>query len=156
MSKNEKAKKKEEATVEEKMSLETKASGPGELPEQGAMFIGEKGRLLLPHFMELPKLIVDNKYEELDAATIDQFELGPPVRDYAIEGRKHYHQFVDSCLGKVDCSTPFSYASKLTETILLGVIAGRFPNRTLHWDRQKAVFSQQAANQFLAADYRMF
>ena len=32
------------------------------LPLQGAMFMGEKGKLLLPHFMELPKLIVDNKY----------------------------------------------------------------------------------------------
>ena len=29
------------------------------LPLQGAMFMGEKGRLLLPHFMESPRLIVD-------------------------------------------------------------------------------------------------
>src|SRR5690606_29121773 len=35
------------------------------LPGQGAMFVGEKGRLLLPHFMELPRLIVDGKYQEL-------------------------------------------------------------------------------------------
>lgn len=43
------------ATVKEKMSLDTKTTAAGTLPEQGAMFIGEKGRLLLPHFMELPK-----------------------------------------------------------------------------------------------------
>ena len=36
------------------------------LPQQGAMFIGEKGRLLLPHFMETPKIIIDNKYEFVD------------------------------------------------------------------------------------------
>ncbi len=36
------------------------------LPLQGAMFIGEKGRLLLPHFMELPRLIVDGEYQEID------------------------------------------------------------------------------------------
>ena len=28
------------------------------LPDQGAMFVGEKGNLLLPHFMQLPKHIV--------------------------------------------------------------------------------------------------
>ncbi|MDZ7605942.1 MAG: hypothetical protein U5K79_10240 [Cyclobacteriaceae bacterium] len=102
------------------------------LPDQGAMFIGEKGRLLLPHFMQLPRLIVDGQYQELDAAQIEQFNLGTPVRDYAADGPKHYHQFVDSCMGEDTTTAPFSYASRLTETILLGVIAGRFPNQTLH------------------------
>ena len=27
------------------------------------MFVGEKGRLLLPHFMEIPKIIIDDNYE---------------------------------------------------------------------------------------------
>ena len=37
------------------------------LPLQGAMFIGENGKkLLLPHFMELPKFINNGKYEEFD------------------------------------------------------------------------------------------
>ncbi len=126
------------------------------LPEQGAMFIGEKGRLLLPHFMELPKLIVDGKYQELDAAQIEKYKLGTPIRDYASEGPKHYHQFVDSCLGKDTTTAPFSYASRLTETILLGVIAGRFPNQTLHWDAEKAQFAETEANQYLEGEYRKF
>ncbi len=123
------------------------------LPDQGAMFMGEKGKLLLPHFMELPRLIVDGKYESFD---VDQFELGPPVRDYGPEGQKHYHQFVDTCLGKGTCSAPFSYAARLTETILLGVIAGRFPDQVLNWDRKKAIFSEKAANEFLDSEYRAF
>jgi predicted dehydrogenase len=41
-----------------------------ELPNQGAMFIGEKGRLLLPHFMELPRLIVDGQYQSFDVVEI--------------------------------------------------------------------------------------
>ncbi len=124
-----------------------------ELPSQGAMFIGKKGRLLLPHFQQLPKLIVDGKYKEMD---IESFNLGAPVRDYDSEGKKHYHQFVNACLGKDECSAPFSYASRLTETILLGVIAGRFPNKTLHWDNKKAKFSEEEANQFLDSNYRKF
>lgn len=128
-----------------------------ELPSQGAMFIGEKGRLLLPHFMELPRLIVKGEYKELDLSIIkDQSAIGEPVRNYASEGKKHYHQFVDACLGKDECSAPFSYASRLTETILLGVIAGRFPNKTLHWDSAAARFSEEEANQFLDAPYRDF
>lgn len=124
-----------------------------ELPGQGAMFIGEKGRLLLPHFQQLPRLIVDGEYKEMD---IESYNLGAPVRDYESEGKKHYHQFVDACLGKDECSAPFSYASRLTETILLGVIAGRFPNKTLHWDNKKAKFSEDEANEFLDSKYRKF
>ncbi|MCB0570600.1 MAG: Gfo/Idh/MocA family oxidoreductase [Phaeodactylibacter sp.] len=129
------------------------------LPGQGAMFIGEKGRLLLPHFMELPRLIVKGKYQSMDAeiARIEKSEkLGAPIRNYDTEGKKHYHQFVDACLGKDTCTAPFSYAARLTEAILLGVIAGRFPNKTLHWDNENARFAEAAANEFLDSEYRKF
>jgi len=123
------------------------------LHNQGAMFVGEKGRLYLPHFQMLPRLIVDGEYVELDVA---KYNLGEPVRDYESEGKKHYHQFVDACLGKAETSAPFSYAAKLTETILLGVIAGRFPNQTLHWNAESAKFDEEEANQYLEGVYREF
>jgi len=126
------------------------------LPDQGAMFIGEKGRLLLPHFMQLPRHIVNGKYKNLDAAQIEQFNLGKPIRNYGSEGPKHYHQFIDACLGKDETTAPFSYASRLTETILLGTIAGRFPNQTLHWDSSTAQFAEAEANQYLESAYREF
>jgi predicted dehydrogenase len=123
------------------------------LHDQGAMFIGKKGRLYLPHFQLMPKLIVDGQYKDMD---VEPFGLGEPIRDYASESPKHYHQFVDACLGKGKCSAPFSYGSRLTETILLGVIAGRFPNQTLHWDSKKARFKEEEANTFLEGTYREF
>jgi len=127
------------------------------LPEQGAMFIGEKGNLLLPHFMQLPKHIIDGKYVDLDMSLVKESDqVGAPTESYDKEGRKHYHQFVDACLGKDSTSAPFSYAARLTETILLGVIAGRFPNKTLHWDNKKAKFSEKEANKFLDSPYREF
>ena len=127
------------------------------LPLQGAMFIGEKGRLLLPHFMELPRLIVDGAYKEIDITKYDpNNSLGNNKNDYERDAPKHYHQFVDACLGKDKVSAPFSYSSRLTETILLGVIAGRFPKQTLHWDNQKARFEEEEANAFLSGDYREF
>jgi hypothetical protein len=124
-----------------------------ELPGQGAMFVGEKGHFLLPHFMQLPRLIIDGKYKEYD---VDKYGLGEPVRDYAGESPKHYHQFVDACMGKDQTTAPFSYASRLTETILLGTIAGRFPGETLHWDNGKAQFKEEKANKYLDSKYREF
>jgi predicted dehydrogenase len=128
------------------------------LPLQGAMFIGEKGRLLLPHFMELPKLIVDGKYVDLDLTELESSGkiTNQPVRDYGGESYLHYHQFVDACLGKDKCSAPFSYSARLTETILLGVIAGRFPGKTLHWDNKLAKFKEEEANKYLDSPYREF
>ena len=127
------------------------------LPLQGAMFVGEKGRLLLPHFMELPRHIVDGAYQEIDISKYDPNNaLGNTKNDYERDAPKHYHQFVDACLGQDQVSAPFSYSARLTETILLGVIAGRFPNKTLHWDNEKAEFKEKEANQFLSGTYREF
>lgn len=129
------------------------------LPDQGAMFVGEKGSLLLPHFMAIPKLIVDGAFKDISseiAAIAESANLGTPIRDYAEESKLHYHQFVDACLGKGECTAPFSYAGRLTETILLGVIAGRFPNQTLRWDTETQTFDHAEANKFLGGEYRDF
>ncbi|NQU51710.1 MAG: Gfo/Idh/MocA family oxidoreductase [Bacteroidetes bacterium] len=111
------------------------------LPEQGAMFIGEKGNMLLPHW-DFPKLIVNGKYEKINYSPIVTVD--------------HYHQFVDTCLGKAECSAPFSYAARLTESILLGVIANRFPNETLNWDIKAGKFAEAKANALLDTKYREF
>ncbi len=150
---------KKEESVADKMSLDAKVAGEGELPEQGAMFVGEKGRLLLPHFMQLPKKIVKGKYVDISkeiAKVSAANNMGEPIRNYETEGPKHYHQFVDACLGKAETTAPFDYAARLTETILLGTIAGRFPGETLHWDAEAARFKEEKANQYLSGDYRDF
>ncbi len=127
------------------------------LHDQGAMFIGEKGSLYLPHFMLMPKLIVDGQYQDIDLSQWgDADKMDEPVRDYGSESPKHYHQFVDACLGKAETTAPFSYAARLTETILLGVIAARFPGQTLHWDNATAKFAEAEANVFLDGSYRKF
>lgn len=115
--------------------------GDDKLPEQGAVFVGENGRLLLPHW-DYPKLIVDGKYKDIDFPEISDDD--------------HYHQFVNACLGKDQCSAPFSYGARLSEAILLGVIANRFPNKTLHWDNIAAEFREKEANELLDSVYREF
>ena len=140
-----------------KPNKETKLPNREKLPLQGAMFIGEKGRLLLPHFMKPPRLIVNGEYKDIDVKKYDpDGKLGITVNDYDRDAAKHYHQFVDACLGRDQASAPFSYASRLPETILLGVIAGRFPNKTLNWDSKKAEFKEKEANLFLKGVERVF
>ena len=111
------------------------------LPEQGSMFIGEKGRLLVPHW-SFAKLIVDGKYEVVNYPELAHAD--------------HYHQFIDAVLEKDSCSAPFSYAARLTEAILLGVVANRFPDETLHWDNKSESFAEAKANKLLGGEYREF
>ena len=129
--------------------------GGDALPEQGAYFVGEDGDLLLPHFMELPRKIKDGAYVDLTEAIAAQ-GLDEPVRDYASESPKHYHQWVDACLGQGECTAPFDYGARLTETILLGTIAGRFPGETLAWDAAAGKFAREEANVFLVGEEREF
>src|SRR5690606_32580698 len=72
-----------------KVSLDPMVAGENELPDQGAMFVGEKGRLLLPHFMQLPRKIVKGKYvdisKEIERLT-EIHGLGQPIRNYETEG----------------------------------------------------------------------
>ena len=115
--------------------------GGEKLPGQGSMFIGEKGRLLMPHW-DFAKLIVNGKYENVTYPELEHAD--------------HYHQFIDACMDKDTCSTPFSYASRLTEAILLGVVANRFPDETLHWDNASESFAEAKANKLLGGEYRKF
>ena len=102
-------------------------------------------------------LIVDGKYKKIDLSKYSEAKkMGDAIRDYDKEAHLHYHEFVDACLGKAKCTAPFSYSARLTETILLGVIAGRFPNKKLHWDSKRALFNESEANQFLDSKYRVF
>jgi predicted dehydrogenase len=109
------------------------------LPGQGSLFIGEKGVCLLPH-VGPPQLVNSN-----DSA----------VEMPKLEPLNHYHQWVDACLGKTETSAHFGYAGPLTEALLLGVVANRFPGTKLEWNAEKlAVTNVEAANALLKRPYR--
>jgi hypothetical protein len=113
--------------------------GSVKFPGQGSLFIGEKGQMLLPHIAK-PVLL--------------------PQKDFAdfkmpeFENTDHYHEFAEAVLGNGKTSTPFDYSGPLTESVLLGPLATRFPNTTLQWHGAKAKFSEAAANAFLRRKYR--
>ncbi len=89
------------------------------LPRQGSLFVGEEGTMLLPH-VAAPQLFPTKKFQ--DQAYPD------------IEDRNHWHVWVDACRGEGRTESDFGYAGPLTESLLLGVVANRFPGQKLKWD----------------------
>jgi predicted dehydrogenase len=110
-----------------------------EVPGQGSIFIGTKGVMLLPH-KEMPVLV------------------GPRFKDFAmpkVEGASHYHLFVDAVLGKAQAPAALDYSGPLTEAVLLGPLATRFPKTTLEWNGAKLSFrNSREADAFVRRRYR--
>jgi len=109
------------------------------LPGQGSLFVGEGGYMLLPHVGNAV-LFPQEKFKDYK----------PP----AVSANNHYHQWVDACLGNGETSANFSYGGPLTESLLLGVVANRFPEEQLMWDAEKMkVTNLPAANKLISRDY---
>lgn len=105
-----------------------------ELPKQKSMFVGEKGYVLLPH-IAAPILLPEEQFADYE---IHKAEHG-----------NHYHLFVDACLGGPPTTAHFGYAGPLTEAVLLGVLANRFPGQMLEWDSEQAIIKNFAEAQAL-------
>lgn len=110
------------------------------LPGQGALFVGEGGIMLLPH-VGRAVLLPKTKFKDYE----------PPQ----VETANHYFQFVEACFGKAKTSASFSYAGPLTEALLLGVVANRFPGEKLEWDAESLTIANiKEANSLLQRKYR--
>ncbi len=110
------------------------------LHDQGSIYIGEKGVLYSPYIAP-PQLLTAEQFKD--------YKL-PEVR-----GDDHYRQFVDAVRGQGTTATPFRYAGPLTEFVLLGCLASRFPKTELHWDRAALRFTNHPrANDFVHKTYR--
>ena len=115
------------------------ADEKGKLPDQGSIFLGTLGVMVLPH-IAMPRLV--------GAAVKDM-----PVTKVA--GEDHWKQFVKAVLGEGKTGANFDYAGPLTEAVLLGSVATRFPAQTLAWDAAGLRFTNVAeANAFVRRAYR--
>ena len=120
--------------------LDTGAGNRLGLPDQGSIFLGEEGAILLPH-VAMPQLLPVAKFGETKI-------------DAAPDGN-HYHLFVDACLGGAPTTCGFDYAGPLTETVLLGTLANRFPGDELRWQpAAMTIPNHDRANALLRRRYR--
>ncbi len=110
-----------------------------DLPDTGSILVGTHGTLVIPH-VSRPMLYPDKKFAD--------------YKFPEIESGDHWGEFVESALGCAQTAAGFSYSGPLTEAVLLGGIACRFPKTTLTWNTARLEFDQPEANRFVRRDYR--
>jgi predicted dehydrogenase len=109
--------------------------GKRSLQDQGSIYLGSEGALYSPYIAQ-PVLLPAEKFQA--------HRMPKPGSE------DHYLQFVEACRGHGRTSTPFSYAGPLTESVLLGCLATRFPQTTLEWSAADArVTNVSEANRFV-------
>ncbi len=132
----------------EVLALVTPASVPEthkrrqeELMAQGSILIGTKGVLHVPH-IDTPRL-----YPEIE---FNDFGLPKVVETH------HWSDWAEACVGgEAKPLAPFGYSGPLTEAVLLGSVAVRFPHTTLQWNAAALRFDNEAeANRFVRRSYR--
>ena len=107
-----------------------------DVPDNGSVLVGERGSLLMGYKSRARLLGVEGKIPRRQTTS-------------------HYLEWTNAVRGQGNTSTPFSYSAALTETVLLGNIAVRFPGRKLRWDTESLRFvGAPEADRWVRASYR--
>jgi DNA-directed RNA polymerase specialized sigma24 family protein len=96
----------------------------------GVLFVGDKGLLMCGCYGRSPRLIPDARMKEYQrpAATIARIPGGE---------KGHEQDWVAACKGVRPASSNFDYSGPLAEMVLMGNLAGRYPDRKLLGDGEK-------------------
>ena len=111
----------------------------------GALLIGSKGKLLHDTYGLHPRLLPKSLHDSYGK---------PPQTLPRIENEDHEMNWVNAAKGKTAASCPFEYASRLTEVMLLGIVALRAGKKIAYDGANMRVTNVSAANDFLRRDYR--
>ncbi len=113
-------------------------------PTGGVLYYGSKGKLMHDTYGFNPKLLPQSLAESAPA----------PPQTLPRIATSHEMNWVEAAKNKTEASCPFSYAARLTEVMLLGVVALRAGTK-IHYDGQTMrVTNDAAANDFLKREYR--
>ena len=111
----------------------------------GALLVGSKGKLLHDTYGLHPRLLPKSLHDSYGK---------PPQKLPRIESEDHEMNWVNAAKGKTAASCPFEYASRLTEVMLLGIVALRAGKKIAYDGSGMRVTNVAAANDFLRRDYR--
>ena len=115
-------------------------------PGGGGIIVGDKGILVYDTYGANPRVFPESV--AANAAKVPQ-----SVQRITVS---HEVNFVQACKGEATASSPFEYASALTETMLLGIAALRAgQNRKVSYDATNMRFTNAPdADHFLTREYR--
>ncbi len=114
----------------------------------GALFIGDKGTIMCGCYGKGPRLIPETRMKEFTP---------PPATIARIPGGMDGHEkdWIRACKGGPAASSNFDYSGPLSEMVLMGNLAVRFPGRRLMWDGQKMEVTNDAeAQSYVRRAYR--
>ena len=117
------------------------------VPDNGLIVIGSKATTIGFSHASRPACI---------AGDTTAFNAAIPAGDKA-SGYNHYREFVEACQAgdPARCGSKLAYAAPLTEALLIGCVALRFPGEELHFDPKALKFTNKPeANEFLKAPKR--
>ncbi len=110
-------------------------------PKNGSLYVGEKGTVLCPHGRGGPSLLPAERFADVAIEKVKRSD--------------HYQQWTNACKGDDKATSHFDYSGPLTETVLLGTIALRYPGKKLRWDSENLkVANVEKANAFVHHPYR--
>jgi predicted dehydrogenase len=112
--------------------------------EGGALVIGSKGKLIYDTYGNNSRLLPKSLHDS----------VGPPPQKLSRITVSHEQNWADAAKGKNEPSCPFEYAARLTEVMLLGIVALRAGTK-LHYDGgAMRITNPTSANELLRRDYR--
>ncbi|MEO7103580.1 MAG: Gfo/Idh/MocA family oxidoreductase [Gemmatimonadaceae bacterium] len=116
------------------------------LKTNGVIFVGERGILMNDTYGQNPRLYPNSLMAE--AALVP--------KSYERIPWSHEVNWAKACLGQATASSPIEYGARLTETMLLGVVALHAgQGRKLLYDGERmTVTNIPEANQYLTREYR--
>ena len=115
------------------------------IKEGGAIIVGSRGKLMHNTYGAQPRLLPQSLMDSVGK---------PPEKLARIPGEDHEMNWVDAAKGKTETDSPFSYASKLTETMLLGVVSLHAGKKIEYDAANMRVTNIPEANQYLSRTYR--
>jgi Oxidoreductase family, C-terminal alpha/beta domain len=113
-------------------------------PAGGVLYIGSKGKLVHETYGNNPRLLPRSLHDS----------YGKPPEKLPRVPTSHEMNWVDAAKGKAEASSPFEYAARLTETMLLGIVSLKAGSKIQYDGVNMRITNVPAANDYLRREYR--
>jgi hypothetical protein len=114
----------------------------------GILLIGDEGAILAGCYGESPRIVPESRMKRYrrPPRTLERIPEGP-------DG--HEQDWIRACKGGKPASSNFEYSGPLSETVLMGNLAIRFPDKELLWNGEAMeVTNDKHANAYVRREYR--
>jgi|SRR5579862_2982559 len=114
-------------------------------PGGGALLVGTRGKLLHETYGAKPRLLPDSLHKS----------FGKPAQKLPrIPNENHEMNWAEAAKGKTQTSSPFEYAARLTEVMLLGIVALKAGRKIEYDAANMRITNVPTANEYLARQPR--